>query len=152
MASGSDTEAANKKLARKMWSSVSSGDDEAFLAMVADDAIMHHMDMPEDVNGKDGVRKLIGTYREGFPSFTLTPEDVIAAGDWVTARVTFKGKNTGDLTAMNVKATGKDVTLQSFNATRFENGKMKEHYVFLNGLAFAAQLGLMDGGKMGQNQ
>lgn len=78
----------------------------------------------------------------GFPDATLTAQALWAAGDYVVIEGTLTGTNTGDLTSMGVKSTGKKVTLRFLEIVRVENGKPADDWLFYNGAAFAGQLGL----------
>jgi predicted ester cyclase len=55
---------------------------------------------------------------------------------------TFEGTNLGNLPSMGVKKTGKKVSAHFFELFRLENSLCVEDWLFYNGAAFAAQLGL----------
>jgi predicted ester cyclase len=65
-----------------------------------------------------------------------------AAGDYVVFTGTLSGTNTGDMPSAGIKKTGKKVNVHFCEIVKFEGGKQVEDYLFFNGAAFAAQLGL----------
>ena len=65
------------------------------------------------------------------------------AGDYVVATGTWSGTNTGDMPGTKMKKTGKSVALQFVEVDRFAAGKTKNIWIFTNGAAAAAQLGML---------
>ncbi|HEX9134270.1 MAG TPA: ester cyclase [Ktedonobacteraceae bacterium] len=83
--------------------------------------------------------------RNAFPDLHLTIEDMVAEGDQVATRWTFRGTNTGDMvTPMYIPATGKQVT--GITITRFAGGKLVEDWHQVDMMSFMQQLGLLPAG------
>jgi predicted ester cyclase len=74
-----------------------------------------------------------------FPDAQWTIEDVIAEGDKVVVRWTFRGTHLG--TWENVAPTGKHVTYGGISIGRVANGKLVEVWNTENLLGFFRQLG-----------
>jgi predicted ester cyclase len=75
----------------------------------------------------------------------MDPEDVLASGDKVVARVRATGTHEGDL--MGMPGTGKSVDVQLIDIMRFdEDGLVAEHWGVVDVLAIMQQLGVVGAG------
>jgi predicted ester cyclase len=80
-------------------------------------------------------------YRAAFPNLRMDPEDVLASGDKVVARVRATGTHKGEL--MGLPGTGKSVDVQLIDIMRFdEDGLVAEHWGVVDMLAMMQQLGM----------
>ena len=77
-----------------------------------------------------------------FPDAKITPTSVWGAGDYVAVVGTFEGTNNGDFPAMQLKKTGKKVSVPFFGIDRFEGGKQKESWFIFDTASFMSQLGI----------
>ena len=77
-----------------------------------------------------------------FPDVKITPVTMWAAGDYVVVTGTFEGTNLGDIPSMGVKKTGKKMSAHFFELFKLENSLTRHDWLFYNGAAIAAQLGL----------
>ena len=80
---------------------------------------------------------LLGIYTN--PTFTA--EDVIAAGDKVVIRWTFRGQHTG--AGAGVPPTGKEIVASGINIFRIADGKIAELWVESDDLGELRQLGVL---------
>lgn len=108
----------------------------------------------EAINGKDKPAAVVGKYvtdkellelidwsETAFPHFEFLIDDMIAEGDQVAVRATFKGTHKGDL--LGVSPTGKYLN-QPFNVIyRIDEGKIVEHWMVINRLEVMQQLGVI---------
>ena len=79
-----------------------------------------------------------------FPDAKVATTSVWGAGDYVVVAGRFEGTNSGPFAAMGVKkATGKPVAVRFVEITKWQGGKVKEDWLFYDGMAFAGQLGLL---------
>jgi predicted ester cyclase len=76
-----------------------------------------------------------------FPDTHLTLEDLIAEGDTVAWRYTFRGTHQGEF--MGAPATGKVVTFTGILISRFAGGKDVEEWESMDMLGFLQQLGVI---------
>ena len=84
-------------------------------------------------------------YRAAFPNLRMEPEDVLASGDKVVARVRATGTHDGEL--MGRPATGRSVDVQLIDIMRFdEHGLVAKHWGVVDMLAMIQQLGVADVG------
>ena len=69
-----------------------------------------------------------------------------SAGDWVVAESSATG--TMSVNLPGAKTKGKSYSGNYLEFYQFADGKVKQHWVFENSLAFAIQVGLVDPAKM----
>jgi steroid delta-isomerase-like uncharacterized protein len=126
---------------RRMYELVSGGDIDGFGALVADDFVEHE-ETPGLEPTKDGVLAFFRMYRDGFPDLRMEPQDVLACGDKVVARVRATGTHQGAF--MDMPATGKAVDVQLIDIIRFgDDGLAHEHWGVFDALAMLQQLGVV---------
>jgi steroid delta-isomerase-like uncharacterized protein len=102
------------------------GNVAVFDELCAPNFIYHDPGIP-DVRTLEGYKRFAAEIRTAFPDLHFTIEDLVAEGDQVVMRWTFRGTNTGDLvTPMPLPATGKQVTVTGISIGRFAGGKALE--------------------------
>jgi steroid delta-isomerase-like uncharacterized protein len=89
------------------------------------------------------VKQFVGTYRNAFPDGRTTVEDVIAEGDRVAYRWSFRGTHQGEL--MGIPPTGKEVTITGITVDRISGGKIEEEWNNFDQLGVLRQLGVVPG-------
>ncbi len=80
-----------------------------------------------------------GVFVEALPDLRLTVEDIMADGDRVAARVTFRGTHKGSF--QGIPPTDRQVTFTSIEMNRMVDGKVAEHWVELDMHGLLQQLG-----------
>lgn len=88
---------------------------------------------------EDGIKEAKG-WRSAFPDLHVTPDLVIAEGDFVVVRWTARGTNTG--TGNGIPATGRKVEVSGTAIFRFEDGRIAEEWTAANTIGLMRQLGL----------
>jgi len=125
---------------RRLYALLNAEDIDGFGALLADDFVEHE-ETPGLAPTKDGVLEFFRMYRAAFPDLRMDPEDVLASGDKVVARVRATGTHEGEL--MGTPATGKSVDVQLIDIMRFdEDGLVAEHWGVVDMLAMMQQLGV----------
>ena len=117
----------NKTFIRRYIEAIS-GKDKATAVVnryVTDEELKHH----------------IAFYEAAFPNYELIAEDMIAEGDKVVVRSTFRGTHKGDL--MGIAPTGKQVTMPLILIYRLANDKIVEHWMQADALGMMQQLGVI---------
>jgi steroid delta-isomerase-like uncharacterized protein len=133
----------NKALARRgieeIWNQGKLGlIEELFAANVT----VHDPNVPGGkVQGLDGLRQYVTTYRSAFPDLHFTIEDQIAEGDKVVTR--FTGKGTFKNEMMGIAPTGKQATVAGVDIDRFHDGKVVESWGSYDMLGMLQQLGVV---------
>ena len=126
---------------RSVYELINAGDFDGFGDLLADDFVEHE-EVPGLEPTKEGVKAFFRMYREAFPDLRMDPEDIIASGDKVVARVRATGTQRGDF--MGVPATGKAVDAQLVDIIRFgDDGLAHEHWGVFDALTMMQQLGLV---------
>jgi steroid delta-isomerase-like uncharacterized protein len=114
-----------------------------FDVLNAPNFIYHDPGAPDVLTTEDYKRWVTET-RNAFPDLHFTMEDLIAEGDQVAVRWTFRGTHTGELvTPMPLPATGKQVTGSGIAIGRFAGGKALEVWNQGDTMGFMQQLGVI---------
>jgi len=117
----------NKTFIRRYIEAIS-GKDKATAVVnryVTDEELKHH----------------IAFYEAAFPNYELIAEDMVAEGDKVVVRSTFRGTHKGDL--MGIAPTGKQVTMPLILIYRLADDKIVEHWMQADALGMMQQLGVI---------
>ena len=142
VAKNDDAEAKNVAAIQAQLEAFNKHDVGALAHATTDGYVLHEIALPADSNKKKSLASTIDLFK-AFGDVKLSASTVYGAGDYVVAIGTFEGTNTGPMLDMGLKkGTGKHVVARFIEIFRLENGKVAEDWLFYNGLAFAAQLGL----------
>ncbi|HZY57242.1 MAG TPA: ester cyclase [Rubrobacteraceae bacterium] len=96
---------------------------------------------PEGEFGPENVKRFVNMYRAAFPDGRTTIEDMIAEGDKVAYRWTYRGTHQGEL--MGIAPTGREVTITGITISRFADGKIVEEWNNFDQLGTMQQLGVI---------
>lgn len=123
----------NKALVRRLVDGVWVKRDLNVFDAVFSEKFVDHNPMGADP-GKAAFKQVIMGFHAAFSEDHTTIEDIIAEGDKVVWRWSYRGKHTGPL--MGMPPTGKHVTVSGINIDRIEGGQIVErwHQVDLAGL------------------
>jgi predicted ester cyclase len=98
---------------------------EAVAAYVSDESLQEHIAM----------------FEAAFPNYGLEVHDILADGDKVALRATFRGMHRGDF--QGISATGREVSTPLTIIYRIQDGKIAEHWLNADVLSLLQQLGAM---------
>ena len=115
----------NKAAVQRFRDTLNAGDLDGAMAVFAPNAVVHMSGAPEPLT-MEGFKQLGQVLLSAFTGGTSTVEDVIADGDKVVSRLTFRGTHTGDM--MGIPATGKSVTMSEIIIDRLADGKIVESW------------------------
>lgn len=90
---------------------------------------------------REGHKLLIAHFQGAFPDGRVTTEDLLADGDRVASRWTYRGTHRAEF--QGIPPTGNRVTLTGISIWRFEGGKIVESWHELDGLGLMQQLGVI---------
>lgn len=141
IAKNDETEAANVAVVTAMAEALNKHDVKAVAGAYADSYVLHEIARPKDDNKKEALA-VMAELLKGFPDATFSTSRIFAAGDYVVVAGSFQGTNKGGIPSMGVKKNDKAVSLRSLDIFRLQDGKIVEEWLFYNGAAMAAQLGL----------
>ena len=91
---------------------------------------------PEEV--KEHVVRML---RTAFPDLQQSIEDMIAEGDKVVVRSTFRGTHQGPFAG--IAPTGKRLSMTAIEIFRVQDGKLPEHWINADYLGAMQQLGVL---------
>jgi len=130
----------NKAAVRRFRAAFNAGDlDDAF-AVFAPDAVRHVAGAPDPLTLED-FAQFGRAMLSAFSGATSTVEDVIAEGNKVVTRITFRGTHTGDL--MGIPPTGRLVTVAETIIDQFADGRIVESWRLFDQMAMMQQLGVL---------
>ena len=129
---------------RRLYELLNAGDIDGFGNLLSDNFVDHE-ELPGLTPTKDGVIALFRMYIAAFPDLRMMPEDLIASGDKVVARVRVTGTHQGPFAGLS--ATGRQVEVNMIDIIRFgDDGRAREHWGIVDQLAMMQQLGAVQPG------
>ena len=128
---------------RRFYDLINAGDVDGFGELLADDFVEHE-ETPGLAPTKEGVKAFFRMYIAAFPNLRMDPEDVLASGDKVVARIRATGTHEGEF--MGMPATGKSIDVQAIDIVRFDDdGLAHEHWGVFDVMGMMQQLGVVPG-------
>jgi predicted ester cyclase len=144
IATGNDAEKSNVEAYKKYAEAFSKHDAAAVDALLTDDFVFSDQTAPADLVGKKEATRGLKELWKGMSDVRMDITSTWGAGDYVVSTGTFSGTNDGPMPSMKLyKKTGKHVAVNCLSIAKLQGGKLKNEWVFGNGMAFAAQLGLL---------
>ena len=110
--------------------------DEVFAA-----DFVNHNPAPGSVPNREGTKQTNIAIRAAFSDSHTTIDDLIAEGDKVVWRWTFRGTHQGPL--MGIPATGKQITFTGIVVDRMAGGRIVERWAQNDDLGMMQQLGVI---------
>jgi len=142
IAAGTPAELNNVEAARAQIAAYNSRDAKGVDEYNAPGMVHRNMAAPADQTAEESRAGMLALF-QAFPDAKLVPTSVWGAGTYVVVTGRFEGTNSGPLPGMGLKtATNRPVSVRYLDITRWENGKVKEEWLFYDGMAFAKQVGL----------
>ena len=130
----------NKAMARQMIEDIfSRGDLSRVDEYLAPDFVEREELPPGLPGGREGVKQLTAILRSAFPDFKASIDDLVAEGDKVVIRQTWRGTHKGEF--MGVPPTGKSVSFGVIDILRIAGGKVVEHWGLMDSMSLMQQLG-----------
>ena len=131
---------ANKALVRRFVEAFNAGDLDGVAAVFAPNAVVHNSGAPDPLN-LEGFRQLAAVFLAAFPGGQHSIDDMIAEGDKVVTRITYRGAHTGDL--MGIPPTGKHVAVSAMTIDQIANGKIVETWRLFDQMGMMQQIGVI---------
>jgi predicted ester cyclase len=125
---------------RRIIEAVNAGDFDSLNALFAAEMVDHNP-VPGQVPGLDGFKQWMSTARRSFPDLRGTVGHVLAEGDLVAGRVTWRGTQEGPFAG--AAPTGQSVAFEAYHIARFEGGKVVEWWGTADIFGALAQLGVL---------
>jgi steroid delta-isomerase-like uncharacterized protein len=130
----------NKAVFRRFIEESNKGKEAGMAAMelCAADYVIHGTGVFPDTD-RAGYKQRLTALWTAFPDAHLVVEDLIAEGDKVASRYTFRGTHQGEI--MGIPPTGKRVSWTGIAISRIEDGKFVEDWFSSDDLGFLPQVG-----------
>ena len=132
------SEAANKELFRRFVEAWNSRDTSGMYEVWSPNLVHHHRDGDY---GRDEVLTLMSGFMEAFPDLRFEVQQVLADGDFVSARMIARATHQQDFAGF--PATGREVEVTVMGMIRISDGRIVEHWNVMDELALMQQLGLV---------
>ena len=130
----------NKAAVCRFRDALNAGDLDGAIAVFAPNAVVHVSGAPDPLT-LEGFKQFGRAMLSAFPGGMSTVEDVIAEGNKVVSRITYRGTHTGDM--MGIPPTGKSVTVSETIIDQFGDGKIVESWRLFDQMAMMQQLGVI---------
>ena len=118
--------AANIALVRSTLDAFNAGDLDTCVARMGPDFVMNLAGLPP-MRGPDVWRQGANVIRLGFPDLHARIDDLVAQGDRVAVRLTFRGTHQGEF--LGLPATGRTVEYVSHEFYRIAGGLVTEEWI-----------------------
>ena len=129
----------NKALYRKLVEGINNGNagilDEAY-----SQSLVYHGTGPAVTADRESVKQYLTAVIGAFPDGKMTIDDLLADGDKVIYRMTYRGTQKGEF--FGVPATNKEVTARTIGIARITDGKIVEEWENMDEMGFMQQLGV----------
>ena len=131
----------NKAIARRWMEEVwGKGSLAAVDELCAPDFVWHWAP-PGVASDREGYKQNVTMSFAPFADIRSTIEDMVAEGDKVVVRWTWRGTHKGEF--MGIAPTGKQVTLTGISIIRIAGGKIVEEWGEMDMLGWMQQLGVV---------
>jgi steroid delta-isomerase-like uncharacterized protein len=129
----------SKALAQRWFTEVVNQGNEEAIDEICASNFVDHDPLPGTGADRDGIHQFVQLIRSAFPDLETTIDDMLAEGDRLAVRSTFRGTHEGDF--MGIPATGRKVEVANYDFVRLENDQAVEHWGTIDSAALMEQLG-----------
>ena len=124
------------------------GKTDAIEEIVAE-SFVSHMSMPGvSSTGIQQLKDMVAISSVAFTENKTEDMHMIAEGDRVVVHYRWRGVNSGSM-GEGMPATNKAIDVHTVDVLRFENGKVVEHWGYMEEMKMMEQLGMMGGEEAG---
>jgi steroid delta-isomerase-like uncharacterized protein len=128
----------NKAVITRLVDFINTG-NLAIVDEVAAPDYVEHDPFPGQQPGREGLKAVILMTRDAFPDLEWVMDEMVAEGDTVSSRFTWRGTHRGAF--LGVPPTGKHVIVTGMVFDRVVEGRLVESRLLMNTLSLLAQLG-----------
>ena len=129
----------NKRLARRYPEDVATGGNVDLIDTICAEDVVERGSLGER-RGREALKEQSEYIHVAFPDVSVTIEDVVAEGDTVAQRLTFRGTHKGEF--MGIEPTENQVEIANTLFTRIEDGQIVERWLLIDSLGLLQQLGV----------
>lgn len=130
----------NIAVVHRLWEAFNDHDIDRWDEILTDDFMNHDPGLPVPHADKKTIMDIIGNgMLNAFPDLQTKEEGIVAAGDQVVTRRSFKGTSKGSF--MGIPPTGKPVHFTTMHWCKLRDGKICEMWVEFDAMGMLKQLG-----------
>lgn len=130
-----------KTAIKNMYEYIDNNKIEDAVALVEASAV-DHTPFPGQKQGAEGFRDIITMLRAAFPDFSQEIVETIVSPDGTRACILAKMKGTQKGDFMGIPATGNKIDVLATDIMIFKNGKVTDHWGFIDSETMMKQLGI----------
>lgn len=108
------------------------------LDAIIDPHFVRHANLQPDLEGVDGLKKIISGFRGAYPDFKLVLNEEIYSENKSVSRWTVTGTNTGP---GEMPPTGKPIKIWGTSTLHYANGMISDEWVSFDNQSLMEQLG-----------
>jgi steroid delta-isomerase-like uncharacterized protein len=108
---------------------------------IVSERFVEHDPMPGTPGDREGFKALIRSLHEAFPDLHVETEDRVEGGDKIAERWACTGTHEGEF--MGIPATHRHIDIHGMDITRFEDGRVVEHWTQIDMMSMLQQLGAL---------
>jgi predicted ester cyclase len=131
----------NKAVIRRFVEEVQNNKSEEAYDELNDPEFVNLSSPPGVPADREGGKVYLFGFLNAFPDCHFTIDDMLAEGDQVVTKKTFRGTHSGEF--FGIAATGNKVELQFVDIMRVRDGRIVEHWNCIDQLSFMQQLGVL---------
>ena len=131
----------NKATIRRIVEEIQNGDNLALIDELLAPNFVNHTPAPGLSPDREGIKQLLSMFRAAFPDGVMTIEEMIAEGDKVATRKTYRGTHQGQF--LGLPPTGRHISVGLIDMMRLVDGKVVEHWNVGDDLSMLQQLGVL---------
>lgn len=129
----------NKAIIRRAFEAWNAGDLDLFEELWAADYVHHDPAEPE-VRSLEDYKRYVAYVHSSYPGMGFTVEDMLAEGDKVAARYTWRATDT--VGRPDRPPTGRQMTMTGISMYRLASGQIAEMWTNWDQLGYYRQLGV----------
>lgn len=137
------TESDNMVKNRSIYKAIQSGDSATIRSLIADDAVDHMGMNGMDVKGRDSITHMLTDMHNHVDGLQFDVVSDAAHGDYIFAMVDMKGTMKDNAWGM---PAGSKVDGRSVDVVKVKDGKMVEHWGFMDQAEMMRQMNKMNAG------
>jgi C-1 hydroxylase len=128
----------NKALFRTFVETWNRRDFAGMVDLWSPDMVHHHRNGDY---GREEVYALISDFMKAFPDLTFEVQNLVAEGDYVSARMIARATHQQDFAG--IPASGQEVAVTVMGLVRIADGRIAEHWNVMDELHLMQQLGVV---------
>jgi steroid delta-isomerase-like uncharacterized protein len=130
----------NRDCIRRLFDEVLNAGKLSLLDTLIGAAYVDHNPSPGQPAGAAGVKGKVEALRAAFPDLRYALEDLVAEGDLVAARYSWRGTHKGEA-FLGIPPSGKSILVRGMDFYRLRDGRIVEHWDNVDELGMLTQLG-----------